>query len=163
MTRVARFRFGGTDRLGVVRGHYYVDPTRAMAALLRDHGVWNAGARAAAQLPNDLIGILAGGAAAIQDIEQAVAYAEGMSVDLARQSGVVVPVAATTTLVPIPNPPKIICVARNYSSTRKKQAFPSPKSRSCSRGSRTLRSPTGSRSSCPQFRSKWTGRGSSRS
>lgn len=126
MTRVARFRARGIDRIGILRGDHYVDPTRAMAELLRDRGVWNAQELAAAQVPNDLIGILAGGVATLDAIAAAVAHAEGLPPESARAGELIFPIAETTTLVPIPRPPKIICVARNYREHAKEAGLPIP-------------------------------------
>lgn len=126
MTRVARFRFLGAERLGILRGDHYVDPTRATTALLRERGVWNAAALAHARVPNDTVGILAGGPDTLAALGDAVAYAEALEPDLARAEGLIVPVSETRTLVPIPRPPKIICVARNYGEHAKEAGLPIP-------------------------------------
>lgn len=126
MTRLARFRFGGKDRLGILRGENYVDPTRATAARLRAEGVWNAEALARAEVPGDLIGILEGGAQTRARLSEAITFAEGLPTDEARASELILPVAETTTLVPIPRPPKIICVGRNYREHAEEAGLPIP-------------------------------------
>lgn len=114
MTRLARFRHSGEDRLGVVLEDDYVDLTRAFAASLTAKGEARAAALAAAVLPPDALAYLQNGATATAALQEAVAYARGLDTAVARSEGILVPRSAAKVLVPIPNPPKIVCVARNY-------------------------------------------------
>ena len=112
MTQIARFRHAGTDRLGVVHGEHYIDVTRAYAAA--QNGAGNGAALAEALLPPDALSFFRGGETSLAALREAVAHAESLEPAKAIDEGVLVPRSATKTLVPIPNPPKIICVARNF-------------------------------------------------
>ncbi|MBI2321151.1 MAG: fumarylacetoacetate hydrolase family protein [Chloroflexi bacterium] len=56
-------------------------------------------------MPSDVVALLEGGAAVLDRARRAVAAAAGAAVQ---------PLAAVKLLAPIPRPPKIICVGRNY-------------------------------------------------
>lgn len=112
MTQIARFRHSGTDRLGVVHGEHYIDLTRAYAAA--QNGAGNGEALAAAVLPPDALAFFDGGEASLAALREAVGYAESLDQAQAVHEGVLIPRSRTKTLVPIPNPRKIICVARNF-------------------------------------------------
>ena len=112
MTQIARFRHLGTDRLGVVHGEHYIDVTRAYAAA--QNGASNGAALAEAVLPPDALSFFRGGETSLAALREAVAHAASLEPAKAIEDGVLVPRSATKTLVPIPNPPKIICVARNF-------------------------------------------------
>ncbi len=114
MTKIARFRFAGEDRLGAVRGDDYVDLNKAYAQALGSRGVVGAVLVAEATLPTDALRFFQNGEAALKAVSEAVAYVGSISDADARRDGLLVAREFTKTLVPIPNPPKIICVARNY-------------------------------------------------
>jgi len=65
-------------------------------------------------LPPDLLEFFRGGTDAVEELQKAIKYANGVARHEALAAGIFVPKRDGTTLVPIPNPPKIICVARNY-------------------------------------------------
>ncbi len=114
MTQLARFRHRGEDRLGVVAGDDFVDLTRAFAEAAAADGTANAEALARAVLPPDALAFFEGGHASLDALRTAVEFAGGLDRDGARERGVLVPRAESKTLIPIPNPRKIVCVARNY-------------------------------------------------
>lgn len=114
MTQLARFRHLGVDKLGVIEGGNYIDVTRAYAASQAARGVANADAMAAAVLSSDALAFFQGGETSVAAMKEAVAFARSMESGEAKRAGVLVDKAAAKVLVPIPNPPKIVCVARNY-------------------------------------------------
>lgn len=115
MTKIARFRYRGEERLGaVVDDAHYIDLTRAYVAAKSAEGAANAAQLADAVLSPDALRFFQAGDAAIAALQEAVAFADSLDAETAIREGVLVPRAETRTLVPIPNPPKIVCVARNY-------------------------------------------------
>lgn len=114
MTKLARFRYLGLNRLGVVKGDDYIDVTRAYASLQEAEGAHNAEVLALAVLSPDALAYLQGGSASESALREALAHVEGLPDDEARAQGILVKRSVTRPLVPIPNPPKIVCVARNY-------------------------------------------------
>jgi 2-keto-4-pentenoate hydratase/2-oxohepta-3-ene-1,7-dioic acid hydratase in catechol pathway len=114
MTQIARFRHAGADRLGAAEGNEYIDLTRAYAAAQASQGRANAEALAHAVLPPDALVFFEGGQVSLQAAKDAIEFARGLDPSHARNQGIRVPRSDTKTLVPIPNPRKIICVARNY-------------------------------------------------
>ncbi len=114
MTQLARFRYAGKDRLGVILGDNYIDVTKAFAASRAPYGEPPATALAEVALPPDALAYFQGGASAAAALREAVEYARGLDPAVGLAEGILVPRDAAKTLVPIPNPPKIVCVARNY-------------------------------------------------
>ncbi|MDJ1372703.1 fumarylacetoacetate hydrolase family protein [Gulosibacter molinativorax] len=114
MTKIARFQHLGDARLGVVSGDDYIDVTKAYAALLASEGELNAAAIAQGELSPDSLAFFRGGDRTLSALQDAVAHAESLPDADAREAGIRVSQSSTDTLVPIPNPPKIVCVARNY-------------------------------------------------
>lgn len=114
MTLLARFRHDGRDRLGVVRDEGFIDATNAYAAALAAAGVADAQSRALAELPPDALVFFQRGADSLEALARAVEHADRLDHAEAVGAGVVVPRSAAEVLVPIPDPPKIVCVARNY-------------------------------------------------
>ncbi|MGQ4615957.1 fumarylacetoacetate hydrolase family protein [Nocardia sp. R7R-8] len=114
MTQLVRFRHRGSDKLGVIRGEHFIDITRAYAARLAAQGSANSNALAAAILPPDALVYFQGGAASYAALRDAVAFADELDATKARNHGISVARSEASVLVPIPNPPKIVCVARNY-------------------------------------------------
>ncbi|MDO5494236.1 MAG: fumarylacetoacetate hydrolase family protein [bacterium] len=119
MTVLLNFRHGGEDRLGVVVGDHVIDINRAHRARLTSEGVPNAAARAAAEAPSDALTFLQGGEDAVRTARSAVEYVTGLPDDDARRTLLRIPRAEVETLVPIKNPPKVICVARNFGAHAK--------------------------------------------
>jgi 2-keto-4-pentenoate hydratase/2-oxohepta-3-ene-1,7-dioic acid hydratase in catechol pathway len=97
----------GRQRLGARAKVGTVDLTAAYAALLSERGAADADARAATVLPADMNAFLGGGETSLEAAAEALEYASAHP-ELALEE-------STIELLPIvPNPPKIICVARNY-------------------------------------------------
>jgi 2-keto-4-pentenoate hydratase/2-oxohepta-3-ene-1,7-dioic acid hydratase in catechol pathway len=114
MTKIARFRSRGAERLGVLHGDDYIDVTRAYAALLASRGTANPDQVAEAILPADALVYFQGGEQTYGALQEAISFAEELDPEVARREGILVNREDTATLVPIPNPPKIVCVARNF-------------------------------------------------
>lgn len=114
MTQLARFRFLGDERLGVVHGDHYIDVTKAYASAKSAEGLPRAQALAAAVLPPDALAFFEGGARAYDALREAVRHVESLDESDAVAEGLLVRRDQTKTLVPIPHPPKIVCLARNY-------------------------------------------------
>ncbi|MGH2849172.1 MAG: fumarylacetoacetate hydrolase family protein [Solirubrobacteraceae bacterium] len=111
--KLASYLSGAERRVGATAGDDLIDLTRAHADLLRAQGETEANAIAAAELPGDVVRILArpsGVETACTAFEHGVALEDSH----ARRAGVRVASADVELLPPVPNPPKIICVARNY-------------------------------------------------
>lgn len=126
MTQIARFHHAGTDRLGVVHGEHYIDVTRAYAAAQTARVAHNGDALAAAVLPPDALSFFQGQEASLAALREAIDHAESLDAAGAIDQGVLVPRSATKTLVPIPNPPKIVCVARNFGKHAAEAGRPIP-------------------------------------
>lgn len=88
---------GGT-RLGAVEGDLVYDLNRANAAV-----------------PADILGFLEGGAEKLAEARDAL--------DGARTNGAATPLADVKLLPPVPRPPKIVCLARNYAEHAKEAGF----------------------------------------
>lgn len=114
MTQIARFRHAGADRLGVVSGTYYIDVNKAYASLQRSLGSLTATELADGILPSDALTYFRGGDASYAALREAVDHAESINTSDALTEGVLVLRSESEVLVPIPNPPKIVCVARNF-------------------------------------------------
>lgn len=114
MTNIARFRSAGSDRIGVVREDHFIDLTRAYASAQAAKGASNAEALAEAVLPPDALAFFQGGDASLAAMQEALAFVDTLERAAAVTAGILVDKADAKTLVPIPNPPKIVCVARNY-------------------------------------------------
>ncbi|HWH25355.1 MAG TPA: fumarylacetoacetate hydrolase family protein, partial [Pseudolysinimonas sp.] len=114
MTQIVRFKSFGTDHLGVVRGEDFVELTRAYAGALAAQGSANPETQAAAVLGPDALAFFQGGERSLAALAEAVKFADGLAEADARRDGILVARADAEILVPIPNPPKIVCVARNF-------------------------------------------------
>lgn len=114
MTQIARFRHAGREKFGVIDGERFIDVTRAYADHLVRKRVPHAAALAEAVLPADLLTFFESGEDGAVALRAVVEHAAGLDADEARREGIVVDRSAATVLVPIPRPPKIVCVARNY-------------------------------------------------
>ncbi|KRE24990.1 fumarylacetoacetate hydrolase family protein [Agromyces sp. Soil535] len=114
MTQIARFRYARKNRLGALYGGYYVDVNRSYAALKASQGTTDAAALADAVLPADMLALLRGADAGATALRESIAFAQSLDPAQAEDEGILVDRKATKTLIPIPSPPKIVCVARNY-------------------------------------------------
>src|SRR6218665_2601706 len=114
MTKLIRFEASGTNHLGVDQGEYYVDVTRAYEGALRVGGVANADQVAAAELSSDALAFFEGGNRSLSALRNALECVAAVSVEEGIASGYIVRAKDARLLVPLPNPRKIICVARNF-------------------------------------------------
>jgi 2-keto-4-pentenoate hydratase/2-oxohepta-3-ene-1,7-dioic acid hydratase in catechol pathway len=111
--RLSTYLRAGERRVGAVVGDTLIDLEHARAHMLRAQGETEAAAIAAAELPGDLVRILARPAGL--DVARAAAdHGAGLDAELARRELVSRSAGEVTLLPPLPNPPKIVCVARNY-------------------------------------------------
>ena len=111
--KLASYRSAGEDRVGAVVGDDLIDLTHALAHLLRSRGEPEATALAAAQLPPDLVRILRR-PDGLELARAAVEHGGALDPDRARSELVRRALSDVVLLPPVPNPPKIVCVARNY-------------------------------------------------
>ena len=113
--RLASYRQAGRTRVGGVigEGEAIIDLARAYGHLLRDRGESEAAEIAAAELPGDLVRILLR-PAGIETARRAFEHGAALDPEDARREGVLVGSAEVSLLPPVPNPRKIVCVARNY-------------------------------------------------
>jgi acylpyruvate hydrolase len=108
--RLATYLQAGDERFGAVDGDAVIDVNRAAAALFRARGHAVPQAAADAAVGTDILEFLQLGADAVATAKQAVAQAP---------ADVRTPLADVKLLPPVPRPPKIICVARNYAEHAK--------------------------------------------
>jgi 2-keto-4-pentenoate hydratase/2-oxohepta-3-ene-1,7-dioic acid hydratase in catechol pathway len=102
---------GDEARIGVLDGESVIDARRAVARKLRADGEARAAALAA-QVPADMTELLRGGPGALDAVRAGAEYAA--SGDLGPEERVIRPASSVRLLCPVPRPPKIVCVARNY-------------------------------------------------
>lgn len=65
-------------------------------------------------LPADSLAYFQGGEKSYKLLQDTVEFVSQVDAESARKEGLLVDRATTETLIPIPNPPKIVCVARNF-------------------------------------------------
>lgn len=96
---------------------------RASFGLLTDQGMADIpGLFAAVGKPvpaNDLLSLIEAGAEALTMIEDAFGAAERAG----KMAGVIVPASEMSLLTPLPRPPKMICVGRNYAEHAREAGF----------------------------------------
>ncbi len=107
--RLVSFRSGGEVRLGAELDGGVVDLNRACAALLTERGDTNPEAAAGKAVPPDILAFLEAGDPALASAREALELAAG-------RPELKLTAADTELLPPVPRPPKIICVARNYAA-----------------------------------------------
>jgi acylpyruvate hydrolase len=117
--RLVTFAARGQTRVGAVEGDWIVDLTRAARAHYAARGVSRPGARARALMPPSMTQVLVGG-------DEALALAREITAETRRalthapearaleSDGVVWRAGDVRLLPPVPAPPKILCVGRNY-------------------------------------------------
>lgn len=107
MTKLVTYISGGRPRLGAVQGDMIIDLADATAAfpqVVPTGDSWTA----------DTIGFLAAGAPALTALKDIIDKASKLDAADARRNSILVQSASVSLLPPIPFPPKIICVGRNY-------------------------------------------------
>jgi len=105
--RLVSFRRQDAVRLGAELEGGVVDLNQVYAAQLADRGEADAEVRAATDVPPDILAFLAGGETALAAARDAIAFATD-------HAELLLPAGELELLPPVPRPPKIICVARNY-------------------------------------------------
>jgi 2-keto-4-pentenoate hydratase/2-oxohepta-3-ene-1,7-dioic acid hydratase in catechol pathway len=111
--KLASYEFAGEERVGAVVEDELLDLTRAHAQLLRSRGETEAAAIAEAELPGDLVRILRR-PDGLDAARAAAEHAAALDPEVARRAGLRLALADVTLRPPLVNPPKIVCVARNY-------------------------------------------------
>ena len=116
--RLVTFAARGQTRVGALEGDWIIDLTRAARAHYAAKGLSRPGARAGALLPPSMTRVLAGGDEALalarevaEEIRSAAAGPEARALE---RDGVVWRSGDVRLLPPVPTPPKVICVGRNY-------------------------------------------------
>ena len=117
--KLASYRQGGETRLGGVDGDAVVDLNRAYAALLESEGHPTARDTADATVPTDVVAFLALGDSAVAAAQKALTHVESLDAADASSGLLTSQLADVKLLPPVPNPPKIVCVARNYAEHAK--------------------------------------------
>ncbi|MBS1878283.1 MAG: fumarylacetoacetate hydrolase family protein [Actinobacteria bacterium] len=112
--KLASYLQAGQRRLGAVDGEDVVDLNRARASLAAASGSPVGQAVADATVPADVLDFLRLGPAAVEEAEAALAHALELGPEAAAQALLRAPLAAVELLPPVPEPPKIVCVARNF-------------------------------------------------
>ena len=111
--KLSTYILAGEPRVGAVVGDSLIDLARSRAHELRERGDTEASAIAAAELPGDIVRILAR-PAGIDTARAAAEHGASLDAELARHELIQLRFSDVTLLPPVPNPPKIVCVARNY-------------------------------------------------
>ena len=107
MTKLVTYTSGDRPSLGAVQGDLIIDLARANSAFPQDvpsGDGWTA----------DSVSFLSAGAPALQALKNVIENVSRLDAADARRDVLLVQSASVRLLPPIPAPPKIICVARNY-------------------------------------------------
>jgi acylpyruvate hydrolase len=117
--RLVTFASRGRTRIGALSGAWIVDLTAAAQAHYAARGTARPGARARALLPPSMRQVLAGGDEALAlarevatDAEARLSTAEGARA--LEADGIAWRRGDVRLLPPVPSPPKVLCVGRNY-------------------------------------------------
>jgi 2-keto-4-pentenoate hydratase/2-oxohepta-3-ene-1,7-dioic acid hydratase in catechol pathway len=119
MMKLASYLQAGQTRLGAVDGEDVVDLNRAAAAVASASGSPVGQAVADATVPADAVEFLRLGPAAIEAAKAAYEHATALDTQASRRALLRTPLAEIDLLPPVPNPPKVICVARNFGAHAK--------------------------------------------
>jgi acylpyruvate hydrolase len=117
--RLVTFAGRGQTRVGALEGEWIIDLTRAARDHYAARGLSHPGARARTLLPPSMTRLLAGGEEALalaREVAAAThsALASPPAAQTLERDGVVWRSADVRLLPPVPAPPKILCVGRNY-------------------------------------------------
>ena len=121
--RLASYVQAGEDRLGAVLDGTYVDLNRAYASLRRSTGSATPQADADAAVPADILAFLTVGSSAVQGSAEALDHVASLGDEAARRNLLVADADAVKLLPPVPRPPKMICIARNYAEHAREAGF----------------------------------------
>ena len=108
--KFASFKHEGRNQAGVVTGEIVLALPRL-------------GAAAGVTLPDTLLDLIRGGESSMNAVRDAVAAVERAN----RVTEVGLPAASVELLPPLPSPPKVICVARNYAEHAREAGLELPK------------------------------------
>ncbi|MBS1885869.1 MAG: fumarylacetoacetate hydrolase family protein [Actinobacteria bacterium] len=117
--KLATYLQAGRRRLGAVSGDDVIDLNRARAAQATAAGSPVGEAVADATVPADVLDFLRLGEPALEAAAAALAHAEELGLEESAHALLRAPLAAVKLLPPVPEPPKIVCVARNYGAHAK--------------------------------------------
>lgn len=124
--RLVSYERGGERRLGALAGDLAFDLNRAAASLFRSRGSANWRALADCAVPADVEAFLAGGAETAGAAQEALDHGRALDPDEAERELIAAPLAQLQLLPPVPRPPKVVCVARNYAKHAKEANLPLP-------------------------------------
>ena len=108
--KFASFKHDGRNQAGVVAGERVLPLARL-------------GADAGVTLPDTLLDLIRGGESTMGAVRDAVAAVEQKG----RANEIGLPIASVEFLPPLPSPPKVICVARNYAEHAREAGLELPK------------------------------------
>jgi acylpyruvate hydrolase len=117
--RLVTFRARGQCRLGAEAGPWIVDLNRAGGQYFAAQGSPRAAAQAAAWLPPSMTRFLLGGDESMRAARDTVRHVEDAlsrpaQAERLQRDGVIWSLGDVRLLPPVPRPPKILCVGRNY-------------------------------------------------
>jgi acylpyruvate hydrolase len=117
--RLVTYSARGQTRLGAEAGSWIIDLNRAGEAYFGAQGSTRATGQAAAWLPPTMTEFLSGGEESMAAARDAVRHVEAVlrsprEAERLRGEGVVANTDEVRRLPPVPHPPKILCVGRNY-------------------------------------------------
>lgn len=118
------YRYEGNNALGVVRDTYVINLTKAYRLQLAAEGRANAESVANALLGPDPLAFFKDYDLSVAELASVLNFVEKQSEAVLVHEGVLVDREKVETLVPIPNPPKIVCVARNFGEHAKEAGLP---------------------------------------
>lgn len=124
--RLVSYERGGQRRLGALADDLAIDLNRAAAALYRSRGAANWQALADSAAPAEIEGFLSGGADTRAAAQEAFDYGLGLDPEEAERELIAAPLSRVRLLPPVPRPPKVVCVARNYAKHAKEANLPLP-------------------------------------
>ena len=113
--KIGSFKKQGEIRVGAFEDDRVIDLNAAYEASLRGGGESNAVAKAAAELPADLLALIERGDDALSAAEKAVEYAQKSE----RSEPALVHSLSDITFTAPLRPPKIVCTGTNYEDYRK--------------------------------------------
>ena len=117
--RLVTFSGRGQTRIGAIEGPWVIDLNRAARSTFSARGLSRPGARARAVLPPTMRQLLAAGEEAMglaRELADATrpALTDPDSTRRLRHEGIIWGMDEIRLLPPVPSPPKILCVGRNY-------------------------------------------------
>lgn len=121
--KLATYEVSGEPRLGAVEDDAVIDLNGAAAAAARGQGVADPQAHADSTLPADAIGFLTGGDRALSAAREALAFVRSLGAESTIRRALMTPVVHVRLRPPVPNPPKIVCIGRNFAKHAQEAGF----------------------------------------